>query len=178
MGHPAHIGALGAGARRDGYARRKPEASALHQVVRENVLTLYAAIEQGFASPLPKFVRDELEGLRLNPHYHAVFLDGVFAAGEDGVVAGEGDGALRFHPLPSLSSGEVADLMQTVRVRVVGWLQRHGVITSFVRRWFRCGPPRLRLRSSSPTSTATPRSPRRIAVSIGRGPGCSRDPST
>jgi len=244
VGHPAHIGALGAGARRDGYARRKPEASALHQVVRENVLTLYAAIEQGFASPLPKFVRDELEGyvacgvlsrgfavfacpsceerklvafscggrgfcpsclgrrmaqssanlvdhvlpenvplrqfvltvpfelrarlaydrallgavgrlfvdtvlgwyarkfrergvaggesgaftvvqrvssdLRLNPHYHAVFLDGVFAPGEDG--------ALRFHALPSLTSGEVADLMQTVRVRVVGWLDRHGVI--------------------------------------------------
>ena len=27
------------------YARRRPEATALHQVVRENLLTLYAAIE-------------------------------------------------------------------------------------------------------------------------------------
>jgi Putative transposase/Transposase zinc-binding domain len=58
--------------------------------------------------------------LRLNPHYHAVFLDGVFAPSEDG--------ALRFHPLGSLSSSEVADLMQAVRIRVLGWLERHGVI--------------------------------------------------
>jgi hypothetical protein len=44
------------------YERRRPEATALHQVVRENLLTLYAAIEQGFAAPLPKFVNSELEG--------------------------------------------------------------------------------------------------------------------
>ena len=44
------------------YARRKPELGTLHQVVRENLLTLYAAAEQGFESPLPAFVRDELEG--------------------------------------------------------------------------------------------------------------------
>jgi hypothetical protein len=31
-------------------------------VVRENLLTLYAASEQGFASALPKFVKEELEG--------------------------------------------------------------------------------------------------------------------
>ena len=31
-------------------------------MVRENLLTLYAAIEQGFASPLPAFVKEELEG--------------------------------------------------------------------------------------------------------------------
>jgi hypothetical protein len=30
--------------------------------VRDNLRTLYAAIEQGFAAPLPSFVRDELEG--------------------------------------------------------------------------------------------------------------------
>ena len=34
----------------------------LHQVVRDNLRTLYAAIEQGFATPLPDFVKDELEG--------------------------------------------------------------------------------------------------------------------
>jgi hypothetical protein len=32
---------------------RRPEAGALHPMVRDNLLTLYAAIEQGFASPLP-----------------------------------------------------------------------------------------------------------------------------
>jgi hypothetical protein len=30
--------------------------------VRENLRTLYAAAEQGFASPVPEFVKRELEG--------------------------------------------------------------------------------------------------------------------
>ncbi|MBK7584434.1 MAG: hypothetical protein IPI67_30045 [Myxococcales bacterium] len=44
------------------YARRRPETTALYQVVLDNLRTLYAAAEDGFASPLPGFVRDELEG--------------------------------------------------------------------------------------------------------------------
>jgi len=43
------------------YQRRRPELSALHQVVRDNLRTLYAAVEQGFAAPLPEFVRREFE---------------------------------------------------------------------------------------------------------------------
>ena len=43
------------------YSRRRPEASALHRVVRENLRTLDAAVEQGFTAPLPGFVRSELE---------------------------------------------------------------------------------------------------------------------
>lgn len=49
-------------AKKPTYARRRPEQSALHQVVRDNLRTLYAAIEQGFSAPLPGFVREELEG--------------------------------------------------------------------------------------------------------------------
>ena len=49
-------------ARQYSYERRRPESTTLHQVVRENLLTLYAAVEQGFAAALPSFVRDELEG--------------------------------------------------------------------------------------------------------------------
>ena len=49
-------------AKKPTYSRRRPEGSALHQVVRDNLRTLYAAIEQGFAAALPGFVRDELEG--------------------------------------------------------------------------------------------------------------------
>lgn len=44
------------------YARRRPENSTLHRIVRENVETLYAAIEAGDAGALPAFVRKELEG--------------------------------------------------------------------------------------------------------------------
>jgi hypothetical protein len=43
------------------YQRRRPELGALHRVVRENLRTLYEAIEHGFAAPLPGFVKDELE---------------------------------------------------------------------------------------------------------------------
>lgn len=46
------------------YRRRRPEETTLHRVVRENLQTLYAAVEHGFdgAAPLPPFVRKQLEG--------------------------------------------------------------------------------------------------------------------
>jgi hypothetical protein len=50
------------GPTRGTYERRRPEQSALHLVARENLLTLFAAIEHRFASPLPEFVRSQLEG--------------------------------------------------------------------------------------------------------------------
>jgi hypothetical protein len=58
--------------------------------------------------------------LRLNPHWHAILLDGVFAP--------DGQGALVFHPLRNLDNGQLADLLQVIRVRVVGYLERRGVI--------------------------------------------------
>ena len=43
--------------------RRRPESSTLHRVVRENLQTLYAAVQDGFATAaLPEFVRREFEG--------------------------------------------------------------------------------------------------------------------
>jgi hypothetical protein len=44
------------------YLRREPARTTLYQVVRDNVETFYAAVEEGFASPpLPEFVRGEFE---------------------------------------------------------------------------------------------------------------------
>jgi len=44
------------------YERRRPERTVLYQVVQENLETLYAAVEAGFATAsLPKFVRNEFE---------------------------------------------------------------------------------------------------------------------
>jgi hypothetical protein len=62
--------------------------------------------------------------LRLSP-LHPIFLDGVFAP----TAVGE----LIFHPLPSLSSAQLADLLQAIRIRALGWLIRQGVIRSFRR---------------------------------------------
>jgi Transposase zinc-binding domain/Putative transposase len=51
------------GGRPPTYARRRPELTTLHKVVRENLATLYAATEAGFdGTPLPRFVRQELDG--------------------------------------------------------------------------------------------------------------------
>lgn len=226
------------------YERRRPELSTLHQVVRENLQTLYAAVEEGFVgAALPDFVRRELESyldcgllcrgfamlacedcderrlvafsckgrsfcpsclgrrmaqtganlldhviprvplrqlvltvpfelrtrlaydgellgavsrifvdsvlgfyrrrmrdlgyglgksgavtvvqrtnadLRLNPHLHSIALDGVYVADEEGTPV--------FHPLPGLDSMDVAELLQVVRVRLLRFLERCGVI--------------------------------------------------
>jgi hypothetical protein len=67
-------------------------------------------------------VQRSTSDLRLHPHYHTVFLDGVFAPADDTT--------LEFHPLGSLSNSELADLMQAVRIRVLSYLARRGVIES------------------------------------------------
>ena len=41
------------------YERHDPATQALHRVVRENLATFYGAIEQGWESGLPEFVRTE-----------------------------------------------------------------------------------------------------------------------
>jgi hypothetical protein len=44
------------------YEKHDPFAQALHQVLRENLATFYAAIEEGWQTGLPEFVRAELDG--------------------------------------------------------------------------------------------------------------------
>jgi hypothetical protein len=44
------------------YEKHDPFAQALHQVVRENLATFYAAIEEGWQTGLPDFVRAEFVG--------------------------------------------------------------------------------------------------------------------
>ena len=58
---------------------------------------------------------------RLNPHLHIVAIDGVFVEQLDGAPP-------EFWQLPHLTSSEVADLVTTIRIRVLGLLTRRGVI--------------------------------------------------
>jgi hypothetical protein len=58
---------------------------------------------------------------RLNPHLHVVALDGVFVEQLDG-------GPPKFRQLPHLKSIEVAELVTTIRIRVLALLVRRGVI--------------------------------------------------
>ena len=58
--------------------------------------------------------------LKLNPHLHAIFVDGVFATVPESTPV--------FHALPRLSTEEVGDLLQVVRARVLAHLVRRGII--------------------------------------------------
>jgi hypothetical protein len=58
--------------------------------------------------------------LRLHPHFHAVFLDGVYVQN----AAGE----IEFVELPRLSTTEVADALQVIRARIIKYLERRGVV--------------------------------------------------
>lgn len=75
--------------------------------------------------------------LKLNPHLHAVFLDGVFApgagtgtaTGADGTRDNSTNAAPEFRALPRLSTTEVADALQVARARILRYLERQRVIT-------------------------------------------------
>jgi hypothetical protein len=60
--------------------------------------------------------------LRLSPHFHTLFLDGVY--GPD--VDGKGQ---MFHPAPAPSQKEIEQLVERVSKRILRFLQRRGVIT-------------------------------------------------
>jgi putative transposase len=60
--------------------------------------------------------------LRLNPHLHGVFLDGVYVMESEGVPS--------FRALPDLSTSDVADVLQVTRVRIVRFRQRRGVLSA------------------------------------------------
>jgi hypothetical protein len=58
--------------------------------------------------------------LRLNPHLHQLALDGVFVEDESGELV--------FHPLPTLTNADVADLLDVICIRMLAFLERKGVI--------------------------------------------------
>jgi hypothetical protein len=60
--------------------------------------------------------------LRLNPHLHTVFLDGIY--GPDG----DGKGRM-FHPAPALTQQEIEAIVGRASKRILHFLQRRGVIT-------------------------------------------------
>jgi hypothetical protein len=79
--------------------------------------------------------------LRLNPHVHAIFLDGVYAADREGArgagrgrcgpeVPAGGDGrGLMFHPALAPSQDDIETLAGRVSKRILRFLQRRKVIT-------------------------------------------------
>jgi Putative transposase len=60
--------------------------------------------------------------LLLNPHFHTLLLDGVYAPGRDG-------GAPILHPAPGPTQEEVEAVVQRAGKRILRYLERRGVIT-------------------------------------------------
>ena len=59
--------------------------------------------------------------LKLNPHVHAVFLDGVYRTKD-------ADEELEFCALPHLSTRDVADVLSMTRDRMTKYLRRRGLL--------------------------------------------------
>jgi hypothetical protein len=60
--------------------------------------------------------------LRLNPHLHTAFLDGVYSPDRDGK-------GQMFHPAPAPTQREVDQVVQRTSKRILRFLHRRGVIT-------------------------------------------------
>jgi hypothetical protein len=60
--------------------------------------------------------------LRLNPHLHTIFLDGVYSPDVDGK-------GQMFHPAPAPTQEEVEALVARASKRILRYLQRRGVVT-------------------------------------------------
>ena len=59
--------------------------------------------------------------LRLNPHFHSLYVDGVY-------VPDSGGGAPVFHPTPPPEQDDIEAVVHRTAVRVVRFLERRGVI--------------------------------------------------
>ena len=58
--------------------------------------------------------------LRLNPHFHTLFLDGVYAPGPDGSRV--------FHQAPTPSLADIEQVASRTSRRVLRYLEKRGVI--------------------------------------------------
>jgi hypothetical protein len=63
--------------------------------------------------------------LRLKPHFHTIFLDGVYSHNRD-------NKGQMFHPGPAPSQQDVEQVVQRASKRILRFLQRRGVITLVV----------------------------------------------
>ena len=78
---------------------------------------------EGYAcgrSAVMNVVQRVTSDMKLAPHFHALALDGVYTE--------SAEAELVFHALPRLRSDEVADVLQTVRIRITRLLERRGLL--------------------------------------------------
>ena len=82
------------------------------------------ARENGVTDPRPgavTIIQRAGGSLNLAPHFHALVLDGVFSRADP-------QSPVVFHASPEPSDDDIADLLLTVRVRILRWLERRGLV--------------------------------------------------
>ena len=102
-----------------------PLLSALTRLFVKTVLDFYGARGGGAArgqSGAVVAVQRTSSDLKLNPHVHAVFLDGVYREKADG------SDALEFCTLEHLSTRDVAEVLERTRDRMTKYLRRRGLL--------------------------------------------------
>ena len=99
--------------------------SKVHGIVTSQIRKLYKtkALSQGIKNPITgsiSYTQRFGSGLNLNPHIHALWLDGVFT---------EVGGNLKFQNVSPLDDDEVATLITTISGKVIGLLKKMEHVT-------------------------------------------------
>jgi hypothetical protein len=122
-------------------------ALAVQRVVVRAVLGAYrrraqkAGIADGRAGAISVIQRFG-SALNLNPHFHLLVPDGVFAQAASG--------SLRFHPTQRFSRTDIERIAKTIRIRVTRLVERR------VERVIGTSPPHVRTQANRTTSRGNP----------------------
>ena len=83
------------------------------------------------------FVQRFGSSINLNPHFHVLFLDGVYVPAADG-------GVPVFVAAPPLAEEDVQEIVETAAQRIVRLLQRRGLLDDFLVDESESEPPECR----------------------------------
>ena len=67
--------------------------------------------------------------LRLNPHFHTLFLDGVYVPSQNAEAPDAAPSAPLFYPAPKPTQEDIEFVVQRARKRIPRYLEKRGVIT-------------------------------------------------
>jgi hypothetical protein len=106
--------------------RRRPEQTALYQIVQHFGASLNRHVHYDENHPGFRASRAQSGAqIRSRRIGHCCVIDGVFEPVEE---AGDNPQAVRFHPATDLTPEAIAAIAEQVRVRVLRWFARSGLI--------------------------------------------------
>ena len=100
--------------------------SAIHSIIIDAIDTHIKNIAEllGVKKPFPgsiTFIQRQGTALNLNPHFHIIYLDGVYHFNSKGDI--------RFQIIPRPNGEDLTNVIQDIRNKVVGFLQKTGILS-------------------------------------------------